>query len=112
MKKLEELGISPAPWNIKYTEIPAEYGGGRFVNGIVSRNGGALIDRNMGIADARLTAAAPKMYKGLMEAVIEMCGCCPSCGGYPDYACNDKGKGCFVKQWRKALAEASGEGVK
>lgn len=58
--------------------------------------------------DACIMSTAPKLYDGLREAVIEMCHNCPSCGGYPDYACRAEKGSCFVQCWRATLAEAAG----
>lgn len=115
MKRLDELKISPTPWNIKFHEIPAEYGGGRIVGGIVSRNGGTRIDLNMGIADARLIKTAPKMYDALQKIVQCWGGSSCECGmaGGPPMHCQIVGckpQNCpIILNAKSVLAEAAGE---
>lgn len=84
MKTLEELGISPAPWNqgkrIPYGEehiLWCDYHrrdgtpSTRIVAECNARFSGAQAR-----TDARLIAAAPDMYEALRECVGEMCKFC------------------------------------
>lgn len=112
MKKLEELGISPAPWRKVYDEYgdeEAQYqvavADARFPVGAVTLSG------NYCEADAMLIAASPELYTSLHDAVEEKCTECHQINDYE----SDIGvewqmcKGCQVKKWRDALAKASGE---
>lgn len=100
MKKLEELGISPAPWVItKRGEIYSQEG---FIFGIKRVEFGVLSVVTTD-ADARLIVAAPKLYH------VAWC---------LDRLCNEGRvdvKNPFVyevwRQCRAALAEAAGEEV-
>lgn len=109
MKRLEELGISPTPWNILYGEFPAECGGGMYVDGIVERNGCTRVDRYVVIADARLIAAAPELYECLRDAIESYCDGCNDFIGR-DQKCEPCE--CKARKWRAVLAKAAGEGVK
>ena len=107
MKRLEELGISPAPWTVSPRDntIVTTHNGYRVAAGCCERYDG-------GRENARLIAAAPKLFECLREAVLEMCHECLSCGGYPSYECKDPNDRCFLAKWRAALAEAAGEEVR
>ena len=66
MKTLEQLGISPAPWN------PADDGMGYndiLCNAPVTEDseGENIIAETVGAKDARLMAAAPKLYEACYE---------------------------------------------
>lgn len=118
MKTLEQLGISPAPWNVGdaipyfeehvvYTENHRHNDGSRH-NKVIATCNQYFEER---IADARLIAAAPDMYEALYEAVKEKCTECHQINDYE----SDIGiewqmcEGCPVKKWRAALAKAAGE---
>lgn len=109
MKKLEELGISPAPWECATNDR------GEFI-GTLNGRGFYVAKFSYDITpnDARLIAAAPELYKFLREAVVENCHDCGNLDNemsayQDDFVChNDK---CFVKRWRAALAKAAGEEV-
>lgn len=60
MKRLEELKITPAPWQIENTFI-FPYPGGYRVAPIIARNGGHVSTPRL--RDACLIVTAPKMYE-------------------------------------------------
>lgn len=109
MKTLEELGISPTPWSENKWQSPDDYGHDvqdskrNLICEMFLMQGGSRKP------NASLIAAAPKLYEALREAIIEKCHMCDSCSGHPDYECENKESQCYVKKWRSALAEASGE---
>lgn len=118
MKRLEELGISPAPWSAGTNPAIATLLDGRvgkciYANGDVNNTpyvGFANVvegDTISAIRNARLFAAAPELYECLREAVVEMCHGHACCG--EDYECNGVDRDCFVRRWRAALAKAAGE---
>ena len=90
MKKLEELGINPAPW-VKYGDIVEDAEGNVIYN--------AYDDSDF--PNANLIAAAPKLYEYLTEAVDMQCH---DCQGGDCYNCQ-------FRRWKDALAEAGGEVV-
>ena len=103
MKKLKELGISPAPWNkilYEFGDEEAQYqvavADARFPVGAVTLSG------NYCEADSCLIAAAPEMYEALRKITEEQeCGRdCAKCTNH----------GCVIKECKAALAKASGEG--
>lgn len=88
MKKLSELGICPAPW--------------RFTNyGVIDLLECGVVYSNdcpyLGAADARLIAAAPKMYARAWELIT----------AFDERIMSPK----HIEELRKALAEAAGEEV-
>ena len=101
MKKLEELGISPTPWN-------AQHNGMAGISYVVS-DAREIKICNACKPNALIIKAAPEMYECLREAVVEVCHECPHCGQYPSYECNDKACQCFPNKWRAVLAKAAGE---
>ena len=65
MKTLEQLGISPAPWNEKVWATPDDYG-----HEISDYNHKSICDMRLlqgktRIPNARLIAAAPELYEAL-----------------------------------------------
>lgn len=100
MRKLSELGISPAPWKI-----------GKDSSGwIIVRDARGMYaatpdgdEKTEAISNARLIAAAPKLYQALYKITKEQeCGRdCSKC----------KNDGCVIQECRAALAEAAGEEV-
>lgn len=112
MKKLEELGASPAPW-----EIDDPWTGDiicHLKNGIEYQVAVPYIHSDEETeANAHLITAAPKLYKALYELVeaYEACnahdGTCENC---------ERRKMCqqdeerIIANAKSALAEASGEG--
>ena len=98
MKKLEELGISPAPWDIdhgfiicaKSSEIPL-YPVAKISPYCKRRR-----------ANAKLIKEAPNLYECLREAVEYHCqNICLAHG----CGCN---KNCLFYKWRDAIAKVSG----
>ena len=73
MKTLEQLGISPAPWNAR--KVSREEGFTGFE--VYDNNGNyVLFDGDAGFANCNLIAAAPDMYvalRGLLEIVCIDC---------------------------------------
>ena len=97
MKKLEELGINPAPWSKildEFGDEEAQYqvavADARFPVGAVTLSGDYCE------ADANLIAAAPDMYVALRELINAVLN------GDP---CHDA-----IQRGKAALAKASGEG--
>lgn len=112
MKKLEELGISPWPWeyegdseNTNSFDVICHLASGiRYQVAAPYIHMSGMTDEN-----ARLIAAAPELYECLREAVVEMCHGHACCG--EEYECNGLDGRCFVMRWRAALAKAAGEEV-
>ena len=102
MKKLEELGISPTPWEI-----------GRCSNGwniVLDAKGKYAAtpdgdEETEAISNARLIKAAPRLYECLKEAVEDKCHFCVADEDERRELCDQ----CIVADWKDALAEASGE---
>lgn len=105
MKKLEELGVSPAPW----TKVFDEYGDEESKYQVAVSDerfpiGAVTLIGNYCEEDACLIAAAPELYECLREEFEKVCindGKCTDCPFVSQ---------CRVKKWRTALAKASGEG--
>lgn len=106
MKKLSELGISPAPWKVDDrelgcdNEIWCEYISDKIVKGekrakVVARCNAHFDTYN---ADARLIAATPKMYAKAWELIT----------AFDNRVMSPK----HIEALRKALAEAAGEEAK
>ena len=108
MKRLDELGISPAPWNAG-SACRCVYDDGEYiVHGEPLR---AVLPYDRRKANTRLIAAAPKMYECLREAITDECNECHRVNDYESDIDVEWGmcKNCKVKKWRDALAEAAGE---
>lgn len=96
MKTLEQLGISPAPWsNTVETENPFE------INSVWdARNGGILTGGyTESLNDARLIAAAPKLYAACYEMLHY----------YYEQNTNTTVFNTALKLMKQAVAEAAGE---
>ena len=102
MRKLSELGISPAPWKCATNDC------GEFV-GILNGRGFyvAKFAYDVKPQDARLKAAAPLLYDALYDAVKERCRACDN--HREGLVCVKFGT-CPVHKWRDALAASSEEG--
>lgn len=100
MKRIEELGISPAPWRVEgYTTADGES-----AHNVIDETGVIVGDFVLGAQNARLCAAAPEMYETLREAIVEYCHDCP--GGGIGRCKREK---CFVAKWREVIEKAGGE---
>lgn len=96
MKRLDELGVSPAPWK-------SSVGIDVCRPCICDANGRFMLeytDMENRDANARLIAAAPDLYEALREAVEESC---IRCGCQEPEVCAN----CHVVLWRKALEKAA-----
>lgn len=108
MKKLSELGISPAPWKIgRYREKTT---GKPYSN--VNSATGAYVAAAPSDADKRIIAAVPKMYAALWDVCFgpSKTTNCAKCGGNLHGGVEYCSKTCRLYKARAALAEASGEG--
>lgn len=103
MKRLDELGISPAPWTAYVDE---DFDSNDEVRG--KNNEIILCDAPH--ADARLVAAAPDLYECLRKAVNKYCYDCGGgeCMRSGRCVCEGRKHKCCVKRWRKALEKAGG----
>lgn len=112
MKTLEQLGASPAPWEVAMDDIAMVFSGSQYPSLSTPHicEVDIIDDPERKCNDIKLIAAAPELYKCLHEAVVGICHNFECCGPYPEYACNGS-KDCFVKHWRAALAKAAGEEV-
>ena len=101
MKTLEQLGISPAPWNEKVWATSDDYG-----HDISDYNHKSICDMRLlqgetRIPNARLIAAAPELYEAL-AAIL-------SCAEKEFPFTTGSGMSIAMDMARKALAKASGE---
>ena len=99
MKTLEQLGISPAPWNEKVWATSDDYG-----HDISDYNHKSICDMRLlqgetRIPNARLIAAAPKLY----EACYEMLRY------YYEQNTNTTVFNTALELMKQAVAEAAGE---
>jgi len=104
MKRLDELGVSPAPWK-------SSVGIDVCCPCICDANGRFMLeytDMENRNANARLIAASPELYECLREAVGEMCHTCDGWHRDGD-RCGQTDGSCFVQRWRKALEKAGGK---
>ena len=105
MKRLEELDISPAPWQATCNDAET-------TTWVFSRATTAdvatmcAVKRERCNADAALIAAAPDLYECLREAVISRCG--GRCDWSNGLECRFPDELCEVQRWRKALEKAGG----
>ena len=105
MKRLEELGVSPAPWQATCNDAET-------TTWVFSRATTAdvatmcAVKRERCNADAALIAAAPDLYECLREAVISRCG--GRCAWSNGWECQFLDEMCEVQRWRKALEKAGG----
>lgn len=104
MKTIEELGISPTPWTLGSLIIGSD---GLYARSSVDDSEERVVvgDSLVKEEDARIIAAAPKLYECLLNAVIDRC--C-DCLNHVGWTC-ESDEDCPVKKWRAALAEAAGE---
>lgn len=108
MKKLDELGISPAPWSInedgevwcKY--ISNEIQPNKIRTRVVARPN-FYFDESK--SDAHLIAAAPELYEALLKALQWLADIGEEVVGTEPAACIAE----IVKEAEAALAKASGE---
>ncbi len=100
MKKLEELGISPAPWNVK------KESSGYYIANAEDTGVASLVRYYSNLecikADARLIAAAPELYDALHDVVAY----CESTHLVPS-----ERFGKVLEKAKSALAKAAGEEV-
>lgn len=64
MKALEQLGVSPTPWEQGYEYVSDDM--------VFDANGHA-VGEGLEVANARLIAAAPDLYEALMEVCEQIC---------------------------------------
>ena len=96
MKTLEQLGISPVPWNVnEYNNIVTCYGHTLAATIISDAYGHDRTEK-----DARLIAAAPELYETLQSLVEYIDRECIPCG---ENACE------LLDAAHNALAKAAGE---
>ena len=100
MKTLEQLGISPTPWNEKSWATPDDYG-----HDISDYNHKSICDMRLlqgktRIPNARLIAAAPELY----EALYDVIAYCESTHLVPS-----ERFGKVLAKVKAALAKAAGE---
>ena len=110
MKRLDELGISPAPWKVGEDYDYCFVFDGKEERAICAIQWAGTRDENghsedsAKRANARLIAAAPNLYRALLEAVEKRCGWC----AWKDGSAPDVCAKCDVPRWRKALEKAGG----
>lgn len=108
MKRLEELGISPTPWEMcsptKNEVVVVALDDQRRVVDV------ALCRAPSRLKDAHLTSTSPMLYDCLFEAVERVCS---RCYDYRNGKCrsNRTEDSCYAKRWREVLEKAGGERV-
>ena len=103
MKRLDELGVLPAPWDTAYVYKPTVY----------DRDGRCVadcdlhFDRRRDDANARLIAAAPALYEALRDCLAAMCEYCrkEAAHSMPGVPCEN---GCAAMLAAKAALEKAG----
>ena len=96
MKTLEQLGISPAPWNAR--KVSREEGFTGFE--VYDDNGNyVLFDGDAGFANCNLIAAAPKLYAACYEMLRY----------YYEQNTNTTVFNTALELMKQAVAEAAGE---
>ena len=103
MKRLEELGVSPAPWRVEERPMSSIVYEGRTTHECASVCASIGTRRE---ADMKLITAAPDLYECLREAVISRCG--GRCDWSNGWECQFPDEMCEVQRWRKALEKAGG----
>lgn len=100
MKTIKELGISPAPWKpyIGYLSFWVDDNAGEF---ICMKSSTSMNDRNVGMRNAGLIAAAPDLY----EALAALLNCAEKKAPFT----TDSGMSIAMDMARKAIAKAGGE---
>ena len=112
MKRLDELGVSPAPWKVGEDYDYCFVFDGKEDRAICAIQWAGTRDENghsedsAKRANARLIAAAPDLYECLREAVISRCG--GRCAWSNGWECQFLDEMCEVQRWRKALEKAGG----
>jgi len=105
MKRLDELGVSPAPWRDASKFWVAD-GHGLDIAEMFLRSASAD-EEAMVAADARLIAAAPDLYEALRLCMAMMCEYCrrEAAHSSPGAVCDD---GCAAMLAAKAALEKAG----
>ncbi len=106
MKRLDELGVSPAPWTMERYSPESTEDGRDIKDANKQPVGCTYTISEHAIADARLIAAAPELYDIVWEMVHERCRDCQSLDRAAD-RCTLADNSCF-QRWRKALEKAGG----
>ncbi len=106
MKRLDELGVSPAPWRAFCSNVETL----AWVDSFATEDGVADMcakGRERCNADARLIAAAPDLYEALRVCMRQMCEYCrrEAAHSSPGAVCDD---GCAVMLAAKAALEKAG----
>ena len=117
MKKLEELGISPAPWKVKQDSgYDRESGDFNTYDSVCNAEGKVMVEWENGESygdvwptsepDASLIAAAPDMYAAIWDILFKGTKItnCRNCKGHELGNCG----GCPLGKARAALEKAGG----
>lgn len=100
MKTLEELGISPAPWET-YVGVYCFWVDDNAGEFVCMKNSTSMNDRNIGKRNARLIAAAPELY----EALAAMLSCAEKEAPFT----TESWMSIAMDMARKAIEKAGGE---